>query len=80
VNGDISLREDDKTYDCVFLDGKKCNIYESRPQQCRAFPWWPENLKNKEAWEETKKRCEGIDHKDAPLISLKTIKEHLPDA
>jgi uncharacterized protein len=74
-----SLKEHPKTYDCVFLKGKKCEIYGARPKQCRTFPWWPENLETPGHWEETAARCEGVNHPDAPLISLGEIQKHLPE-
>ncbi len=77
VDGRLSLREDPHNYDCVFLKGKTCQLYGARPRQCRTFPWWPENLKSKESWQETAERCEGIDHPEAPLVSLKEIEKHL---
>lgn len=64
----LSLTEDQKTYDCAFLKENRCQIYGARPKQCRTFPWWSENLKSQEAWEEAAARCEGINHPDAPLI------------
>lgn len=72
-----SLNEHPKTFDCVFLKGKKCEIYSVRPKQCRTFPWWPENLESKEHWEETASCCEGINHADAPLVPFDTIQEQL---
>jgi Fe-S-cluster containining protein len=72
-----SLKEDPNNFDCVFLEDKKCTIYSVRPQQCRTFPWWVENLKNRKAWEETAERCEGINHPDAPLITLGEIQKSL---
>lgn len=74
VHGRLSLIESKTTYDCVFLKDKKCGLYKSRPTQCRTFPWWPENLKSKESWEETAKGCEGI-REDAPLVPFETIQE-----
>lgn len=65
-----SLKEHPKNYDCVFLKERKCLVYSVRPQQCRTYPWWPENLATRKAWEEEKQRCEGIDHPDAPLVDL----------
>lgn len=75
VDGQLALLEDPRSYDCIFLRDKKCLLYGSRPKQCRTFPFWPENLSSKEAWEETKQRCEGIDHPDAPLYLPKRIEE-----
>ena len=78
VGFNISLTEDPVTDDCIFLkDGKECSVYEARPHQCRSFPWWPENIDTPEKWAETKKRCEGIDHPDAPLIPASEIKKSL---
>jgi hypothetical protein len=74
AHGRFSLIEDPKTFDCVFLENKKkCRLYGARPKQCRTFPWWPENLASKASWQETAKRCEGIDHPDAPLIPFTEI-------
>lgn len=69
-----SLIEYKKTYDCVFLKDKKCQIYGARPSQCRTYPWWPQNLNSQTAWEETARTCEGI-HSDAPIVPYDTIKE-----
>jgi uncharacterized protein len=73
VFGRISLLENKITFDCVFLKDKKCQIYPVRPQQCRTFPWWKENLESPAAWKETALRCEGIDHSDAPVVSFDAI-------
>jgi Fe-S-cluster containining protein len=67
----------DGIYDCVFLEGSRCTIYEERPSQCRTFPWWRENLHSPDAWQEAKKRCEGIDHPEAKLYSKEEIESHL---
>lgn len=72
VDGRFSLTEDGKTFDCAFLEGKKCRIYEARPVQCRTFPWWPGPLQSNESWEATAACCEGI-NKDAPLVSAEEI-------
>jgi uncharacterized protein len=77
IGNRLSLREHPRNYDCVFLKGKQCQVYDLRPKQCRTFPWWSENLKTPEDWQETAARCEGINHPDAPLISLGEIKKDL---
>jgi Fe-S-cluster containining protein len=49
---------------CQFLDtGSRfgCAIHEDRPTQCRTFPFWPETLKSREAWDALKSICPGID-------------------
>lgn len=78
VHGRLSLLEHSRTYDCVFLEGKRCKVYQGRPKQCRMFPWWPEHLTSPEAWEEAASRCEGINHPDAPLIPFPTIQDPSP--
>ncbi len=80
IGNRLSLTEikRDGNYDCVFLDGKRCTIYDVRPKQCRTYPWWPENVNSPQDWKEEGVRCEGINHPDAPLISLQEIQKHLP--
>lgn len=47
--------------DCIFLtDERRCEIYASRPQQCRTFPWWKELLVSKNVWNKNPYRCPGI--------------------
>ena len=77
VNDQYTLLERPKNYDCVFLKNRLCQIYPVRPKHCQKFPWWPSNLASVEDWKETAERCEGIDHPNAPLISLKEIEQHL---
>lgn len=65
VGQKLSLIEK-KNGDCVFLqEGKFCQLYQSRPRQCRTFPFWPQTLRSKEAWEAMAEDCEGVDHPDA---------------
>ena len=39
---------------------RKCMIYPVRPSQCRMWPFWPSNLANPAAWNETAQKCPGI--------------------
>lgn len=64
---------------CVFLSGKSCTVYEDRPAQCRAFPWWPANLRSPDAWERASKSCEGISQL-APLVVAGVIEPALAAA
>lgn len=64
------------SYDCIFLKDKKCTIYPVRPNQCRTFPWWVQNLTSPESWKEAAMSCEGISE-DAPLVPLETIQTQL---
>ena len=59
--GRISLKETLPSYDCIFFKNKKCLIYPVRPFQCVAFPFWPDNLKSAESWQNLKTSCPGID-------------------
>lgn len=45
---------------CPFLDGTRCRVHEARPEQCRTFPFWPEHLRRREAWEALAGYCPGI--------------------
>ncbi len=58
INGRISLLEHGNG-DCVMYDNG-CKIYETRPRQCKTFPFWNSNLSNKTEWQEQKKTCPGI--------------------
>ena len=45
---------------CRFLDGKRCSVYEARPEQCRTWPFWPENMDAKGWTQEVAEYCPGI--------------------
>lgn len=82
VDGRWSLNETltEHGYDCAFLDRESvpgsaiCSLYESRPAQCRTWPFWPENLSSKRAWYAAKKRtpCPGMDN--GKLIRIEQIR------
>ncbi len=75
-----SLNEVDTPHgkDCVFLDrasmpGKAvCSLYEARPTQCRTFPWWPEHLRDRRAWERLGRHCEGVGR--GPFVPVEEIR------
>ena len=69
-----SLLESKQTYDCVFLKDNKCRVYGARPTQCKTFPWWPQNLSSKEAWEAAARSCEGI-RDQAEVVACTKIEE-----
>ncbi|MDR0597548.1 MAG: YkgJ family cysteine cluster protein [Treponema sp.] len=52
----LSLKEK-PNYDCIFWS-KGCALYEARPLQCRAYPFWPSMLASREAWEAAS--CPGM--------------------
>lgn len=73
VDGRISLVEEPKSFDCVFLKDKKfCAIYPHRPLQCRTFPWWPGILASKEKWDAAASYCEGI-NEAAPVVPYEEV-------
>lgn len=41
-----------------------CTVYPVRPLQCRTWPFWPENLKNRIIWNRSAKRCHGMNAGD----------------
>ena len=55
----ISLKEK-SNYDCIFYRDRRCLIYPARPYQCRSFPFWKNNLKDKETWLRLGRECPGI--------------------
>lgn len=71
-----SLLENPVNFDCIFLEGKKCEIYEVRPTQCRTYPWWPTQIESLEAWNEAAKYCEGITP-SAPLVKKEDIENQI---
>ncbi len=75
IDEQYALLDKPTSYDCIFLMDKKCTVYEARPVQCRTFPWWIHNLREPQDWEEAAKRCEGINHKDAPVVPSLHIQE-----
>jgi len=46
--------------DCVLLAGSGCSVYAVRPQQCRAYPFWPEILRRRATWLREARRCPGV--------------------
>ncbi len=66
-------------HDCIFLErdsqsGKAaCRVHAARPQQCRTWPFWPDNLKSPRTWKKAARNCEGIDR--GPLVKLEQIRE-----
>ncbi len=75
-----SLKEQviDGKYDCIFLDRTKpkssCKLYNTRPLQCRTWPFWKENLQSLQAWQRAKEDtpCAGMD--SGKLVSVEEIR------
>ena len=59
-DGLFYLKNEEGRKSCMFLNGKKCDVYSARPHQCRTWPFWPEVM-NAKSWDnEVKNYCPGI--------------------
>ena len=78
LDGRYILKSRESDGICIYLsDDKSCNIYQTRPQQCAAYPWWAENLATERSWQQAKLECPGLSAEDAILIDGNTIKIHV---
>jgi len=58
----LSLKEKSNR-DCIFWSAEPregCVVYNSRPIQCRSFPFWESVLNEKSSWDMTAKSCPGM--------------------
>lgn len=59
---------------CVFLDGRLCRVHDARPEQCRTWPFWSENLVDPETWRrEVIEFCPGS--RRGPIHTAAEIRE-----
>ena len=57
----LSLKEKSNN-DCIFwVQGIGCSVYDSRPLQCRAFPFWSSVVNSQKDWKKTGADCPGMD-------------------
>ncbi|MCL2130236.1 MAG: YkgJ family cysteine cluster protein [Treponema sp.] len=83
-NYELSLKEK-PNYDCIFWkkDIKPagcdnyggCLVYDWRPLQCRAFPFWPSIVNKRKNWDITAQNCPGMG--SGTLHSEKSIENWL---
>jgi len=72
-------------YDCTFLDrsadGKAlCSVYPVRPQQCRTWPFWKENLESPDDWEHTEQVCPGSGQGQLyPIEKIRILRDSTPE-
>ena len=67
-NGQAQLSLKEKSnYDCILWslnagDSSEggCSVYNERPLQCRAFPFWQSMLASEESWETASLECPGM--------------------
>ncbi len=75
LNGRTSLRER-ANFDCIFYrPGEGCTVYESRPLQCRTYPFWGRILASRTTWENEAEQCPGIG--DDARVSGEEVKRQL---
>lgn len=60
---------------CVFWSEQGCMVYEHRPLQCRAYPFWGTNLVARASWDQVAASCPGI--RDGRLWSKQEIEAWL---
>ncbi|QQO08149.1 YkgJ family cysteine cluster protein [Breznakiella homolactica] len=65
----LSLKEL-SNFDCVFWK-EGCTVYESRPLQCRTFPFWHSIVASRDYWDIYKQDCPGIGR--GPVRSMAEI-------
>ena len=58
-------------YDCIFWENGECSIYSFRPLQCRSYPFWSANLKDRQTWDKLAENCPGINR--GKLTSMELI-------
>lgn len=66
----LSLRER-KNYDCIFLEEGRCSVYDTRPAQCRRYPFWEEIVASEEAWKAESAYCPGVGK--GPIVAPEAI-------
>jgi len=72
TDGYLHLKEINKNGNCQFLEGTKCSVYITRPEACRSWPFWKENMKAKIWNKEIVNFCPGIGK--GKLLSFSKIK------
>ena len=75
LDGRYILNSDQYTDVCIYLDeNKKCTVYQSRPAQCKSYPFWAENVRSDRSWKRTVKECPGLGAEDMIIIDGNTIR------
>ncbi|MBD3350331.1 MAG: hypothetical protein GF364_02490 [Candidatus Lokiarchaeota archaeon] len=73
----IVLKWNEETGACVFLDDKKCKIYEVRPLQCKTWPVWYYLMTKKDQFKEAREKCPGLSILDSDKSTRYYTKEEI---
>jgi Fe-S-cluster containining protein len=63
-------------FDCIFWKGG-CSVYESRPLQCKTFPFWDFVLADEGSWNTAATQCPGMGQ--GKLYPLSAIQAYLKE-
>ena len=56
--------------DCIFWSREQgCTVYPARPAQCQTWPFWPENIADRESWGTVCRSCPGSGAEGARVFS-----------
>ena len=70
---DLVVLTEKENYDCVFYDRSVgCTVYEDRPTQCRAWPFWEITVLTPRTWAESARTCPGMNQ--GPLHDAEFIR------
>jgi hypothetical protein len=74
VGGRYSLVERPRG-DCIFWSSESgCTVYAARPAQCQTWPFWPENIADRESWDRACVSCPGSGAEGARVFSVDEIR------
>jgi Fe-S-cluster containining protein len=60
---------------CQFLKNNQCSVHESRPFQCRCFPFWQMMVSNRKNFINYSKKCPGLRELKGTFFSKEKILE-----
>jgi Fe-S-cluster containining protein len=72
-----------RNQDCIFWDDSGgCQVYASRPTQCRTYPFWKANLQTELDWKAEKRPCPGVGEgslHSREIIASMFVDDGIPD-
>lgn len=75
TDGFFHLKQESKSDNCLFLKNNRCEVYQSRPMQCKTWPFWPDVMDAKTWKAEVANFCPGVGK--GKLYSLEEIEEEI---